>query len=56
MGKSEAQMFGIWLGGRWSEIENYRSNLSQFPLLLRETPNSLILVHCLEVGKPSHPE
>lgn len=48
-------MLGIWLGGRWSEMENYRPNLRQSPLLLRETPDTLISVHCLEVGKPSAP-
>lgn len=48
-------MLDIWLGGRWSEIENCRSNLRQTPLLLWETPDSLISVHCLEVGKPSAP-
>lgn len=48
-------MLGIWLGSRWSETENYRSHLRQSPLLLWETPDSLISVHCLEVGKPSAP-
>lgn len=48
-------MLGIWLGDRWSETKNYRSNLRQSPLLLQETLDSLILVHCLEVGKPSEP-
>lgn len=48
-------MLGIWLGDMWSETKNYRSNLRQSPLLLWETPDSLILVHHLEVGKPSAP-
>lgn len=48
-------MLGIRLGGRWSEIMNYRSNLRHSPLLLREIPDSFISVHCLGVGKPSAP-
>lgn len=49
-------MLVIWLGSRWSETENQRSHLRQPPLLLLETtPDSLISVHCLEVGKLKAP-
>lgn len=44
-------MLSIWLGSRWFETKYQRSYLNQSLLQLSETaPDSLISVHCLEVG------